>query len=65
MKKLLFSAIAIASAFQLSAYTEETEMMTVNFKDGSTVNINVADISQLSFDVVTTNVALEISRRKD
>lgn len=61
MKKFLFSAIAIASAFQLSAYTEETEMMTVNFKDGSTVNINVADISQLSFDVVTTNVALEIT----
>ena len=61
MKKLLLSLLAIASVLRLSAYTEETEMMTVNLKDGSSVKFNVADISQLDFNVITTNVALEIT----
>ncbi len=61
MKKYFFPAMAIMCALQMYAYTEETEKMTVELNDGSTVEYNVEDIKLLSFSVDVANVAFSIT----
>ena len=43
MKKTFIAALAATTALCASAYTEETETMTVQLKDGAQVEYNVAD----------------------
>lgn len=61
MKKVILPALALMCAAQLSAFTEETEVMTVQLLNGTTAEYNVDDINTVNFSVKTTTLALSIA----
>ncbi len=61
MKKTFIAALAATTALCASAYTEETETMTVQLKDGAQVEYNVADIERVNFGMKETTVYLDVT----
>ena len=61
MNKLILSAAALLCAAQSFALVEKTEKMTVVKADGSTVEYNIADIQQVTFEELTVNYPLYIT----
>ncbi len=61
MNKLILSAAALLCAAQSFALVEKTEKMTVVKADGSTVEYNIADIQQITFEELTVNYPLYIT----